>query len=456
MNAGAATPAMASATDAELVDAVRGGDEHAFEELYRRYRSQVFAFVRGRVRDDGRAEDLTQEAFLSALRRLRATESEVGFRPWIYEIARNATIDHFRRSARAQEVSVDTADQLRRSDYLRLVSPWGPERELAAKQDLEILRGALEELSDRHERILVMREFEGLSYQEIGERMQLTRPGVESTLFRARRRLQTEYAELETGRRCTAVRGAMRRVAEEAALRGDRALVMRHVRRCATCRATASELGLLPDRPSRASRAAAVLALPFLPSAFATKAAAVVAAVAVAGGGTGFGLLGGSGGDGHGVPSAQAASAPPSERPSAPQALHAPAVAVLSSPAGSTGTAVVDAASARLAPPSPSGPDLPPEAPSPADVEPPRSAAPARPGRHARRDRPHDRRHRPAAGGASGRDRAGTRGAARGPAGATAARPLPSSLRFPRCRPSPPRPPHRSCRPPPERPRPRR
>ena len=48
---------------------------------------------------------------------------------------------------------------------------------MAAKQDLETLRGAFDELSDRHERILVMRELEGLSYREIGERMQLTRPG---------------------------------------------------------------------------------------------------------------------------------------------------------------------------------------------------------------------------------------------------------------------------------------
>ena len=79
----------------------------AFEELFRRYRPRVYAFVRRRVRDDGRAEDLTQDAFLSALRRLRETDSQVSFRPWIYEIARNATIDHFRRSARTDEVSVD-------------------------------------------------------------------------------------------------------------------------------------------------------------------------------------------------------------------------------------------------------------------------------------------------------------------------------------------------------------
>src|SRR4051812_5683283 len=74
VNAAAAAPrATASATDAALVDAVRAGKESAFEELFRRYHARVYAFVRRRVRDDGRAEDLTQDAFLNALRRLRAT-----------------------------------------------------------------------------------------------------------------------------------------------------------------------------------------------------------------------------------------------------------------------------------------------------------------------------------------------------------------------------------------------
>ena len=246
------------------------------------------AFVRRRVRDDGRAEDLTQEAFLSALRRLRETEARVSFRPWIYEIARNATIDQFRRSARADEVSVD-ARGFTPSDHLRLLSPHGPDREVAAKQDLETLRGAFDELSDRHERILVMRELEGLSYREIGERMELTRPGVESTLFRARRRLQPEFTELETGRRCLTVRGAMGRLVEGMDVRTDRGLVKRHVRRCAVCRADARELGLVPERASRASRVAALLPLPFVPGAFSAKAAAVVAAVALTGGGVGMG-----------------------------------------------------------------------------------------------------------------------------------------------------------------------
>jgi RNA polymerase sigma factor (sigma-70 family) len=295
VNASAAASATTSATDAELVEAVRTGDESAFEELYRRYRPPVHAFVVRRVRDEGRAEELTQEAFLSALRRLRETKAAVNFRPWIYEIARNSTIDHFRRTSRTDEVSVDAVEKLRPSEHLRLVSDRGPHREVAAKQDLETLRGAFDELSERHERIIVMRELEGLSYREIGERLELTRPGVESTLFRARRKLETEFAELDTGRRCVAVRGALGRLAGGTDLRGDLGMVKRHTRRCAHCRAAAKELGVAPER-SRVARIGALLPLPALPAAFGAKATAAAVMVAALAGGAGLGgaIKGGS------------------------------------------------------------------------------------------------------------------------------------------------------------------
>src|SRR5918992_855241 len=104
------------ADDRELVEAVRSGDDSAFEELYRRYHPRIAAYVRRIVRDPARAEDLAQDAFFSALRRMRATDADIAFKPWIFEIARNATIDHWRRAGRAQELSVDADDQLRPSD----------------------------------------------------------------------------------------------------------------------------------------------------------------------------------------------------------------------------------------------------------------------------------------------------------------------------------------------------
>src|SRR3954465_4016522 len=190
-------------SDAELVAAVRRGSDRAFEELYARYHRRISSYIFGMVKDHARAEDLTQDVFVSALRRMRDTDRPIAFKPWVYEIAKNACIDQFRRSRRAEEVSYDAEEGMGAADYGRLVSAEAmPEAELESKTKLDHLRGAFGGLSETHHEILVMRELEGLSYREIGERLGMSRPSVESTLFRARRRLTEEYEELVSGARC--------------------------------------------------------------------------------------------------------------------------------------------------------------------------------------------------------------------------------------------------------------
>ena len=252
------------ATDTDLVAAVRDGDDVAFEELYRRYYPRIAAFVRGYLRDGGRAEDVTQEAFMSALRRLRQTDSEITFKPWIFEIARNAAIDQYRRNVRTDEVSIDIEGGFAPSEVSRVVRPRGPDSSVLDKQRLDHLRGALDELSDTHHRIIVMRELEGLSYREIGERMELTPAAVESTLFRARRKLEHEYAQLDTGRRCQLIGAVIGRLAEGMESDRDRRRLDRHARRCSSCRRRSRQLGVEPMLPriSIAARAAALLPLP--------------------------------------------------------------------------------------------------------------------------------------------------------------------------------------------------
>jgi RNA polymerase sigma factor (sigma-70 family) len=317
------TQVLAAESDRDLVEAVRDGDDSAFEELYRRYHDRIAAYVRRMVRDPARAEDLAQDAFFSALRRMRATDAEIAFKPWIFEIARNATIDHWRRSSRAEEISVDADDQLSASDRGRLVGSSGPDSALVDKERLEHLRGAFDELSDVHTRILVMRELEGLSYREIAEKLDLSRASVESALFRARRRLETEYADISEGRRCAAMRTVMAHVAEGVRDKRDETRLARHARRCHVCRRRARELGVEPLAPFSGLRqkVAALLPLPLLTkregdaahggvsgllpagaqvsAAVAERAAAIVAAAALAG--AGGVALGGSeviGGDG--------------------------------------------------------------------------------------------------------------------------------------------------------------
>ena len=157
----------------------------------------------------------TQEVFVSALRRMRETERPIAFKPWIYEIAKNACIDQFRRSRRTEEVSLEADEGLAPADYGRLVgSDPAPHDAVETKQELTDLCGAFGGLSDAHHEILLLRELEGLSYREIGDRMGMSRPAVESTLFRARRRLTEEYDELVTGARCQRVQSLIATAAE--------------------------------------------------------------------------------------------------------------------------------------------------------------------------------------------------------------------------------------------------
>ncbi len=297
----------ASTSDSELVARVRAGDDSAFEELYRRYHAVIVAFVRGRIGDGAAAEDVAQDAFTSALRRLRLTDAEVAFRAWIYEIARNASIDFHRRRSRVSEVSIDTGAPMAAADSARLVGMRTPDACVLGRERFEHLRGALAELSETHNRVIVLRELEGLSYNQIGERMALSPSAVESTLFRARRKLEHEYAELDSGRRCRVVDAAITRLADGEGSQRDLWRLSRHARRCAGCRRRARSQGVDPVE-GRDAWAAALLPLPAflrgrggggggtasftsvmptleLPASIAGKALAVLATALLVGGG---------------------------------------------------------------------------------------------------------------------------------------------------------------------------
>src|SRR6478609_8659433 len=232
-------------TDNHLVAAVRAGDDRAFECLYERYHRRIAAYIYGMVNDYARAEDITQDVFMSALRRMRETDRSIAFKPWIYEIAKNACIDQFRRSKRAEEVSYDAEEGLGAADYGRLVTT-GPTPDAAVdqKMSLDHLCGAFGGLSETHHEILVMRELEGLSYREIGERLGMSRPSVESTLFRARRRLTEEYGELVSGERCLRIQQVIASASQGALGTRDQRRVGSHISHCRPCRKQARLAGL--------------------------------------------------------------------------------------------------------------------------------------------------------------------------------------------------------------------
>ncbi len=256
-------------SDQRLVAAVRRGDDRAFEVLYARYQRRIHVYVLGMVKDHGRAEDVTQEVFVSALRRMRQTDQALAFKPWLYQIAKNGCIDAFRRSKRAEEVSYDADEALAPADHSKLVGTGpSPDAAVAAKQELESLCGAFGGLSETHHEILVLRELEGLSYQQIGQRMGMSRAAVESTLFRARRRLSEEYDDIVSGARCERIQGIIVTAIETRLGARDTRRLARHLAHCQGCRREALAAGLdrsLLTRPTvrqRVSKVAGLLPFP--------------------------------------------------------------------------------------------------------------------------------------------------------------------------------------------------
>jgi len=235
-----------AATDDQLVAAIRDGSDEALEALFLRYKDRIAAYVRGIVSDQGKAEDIVQETFISALRSLRSSQRPIAFRPWIYQIARNACIDQLRRQKRTTEISFDS-DAFNVHDEGRISqSRSSTHSEVAGREDMHALRQAFGGLPDSQHDALVMRELEGLSYTEIASRMNVSPAAVESMLFRARRGLKDEYDEIATGERCLRMQPVIAAVAEGMGGARDRQLLARHVRFCVSCRREATAMGLRP------------------------------------------------------------------------------------------------------------------------------------------------------------------------------------------------------------------
>ena len=196
------------AQDAVLVVDSCAGDVSAFAELYERHYPRVLRTVRRRVQSDAIAEDLTQEVFTEAFAGLHRLRRPERFYPWLAAIARYKVARHHRLAARLCLIA--DVDMGRSSE--------GPESQLLRRLDEDNLNAAMGRVRGRHRDILTMREDEGLSYEEIAERLGMPVSTVTSLLFRARQALRREYLAI-TGTNTTfasvptlaAVAGAVRR-----------------------------------------------------------------------------------------------------------------------------------------------------------------------------------------------------------------------------------------------------
>ena len=173
-----------------IVQGVRAGDANAFETLVTAYEKTVYNLALRMVGNPQDAEDMTQEAFLKAYNSLDSFRGDSKFSVWLYRIVSNVCLDHLRKKNRRSTVSLSVEDD--EGEEIQLDIPdtaLSPEAMLEQKLTREAVRRGLQSLDEDARQILLLREIQGMSYEEIAQALSLESGTVKSRIFRARKKL---------------------------------------------------------------------------------------------------------------------------------------------------------------------------------------------------------------------------------------------------------------------------
>jgi len=184
-------------TDKDLVRRVQRGDRRAFDLLFMRYQHKIHALVGRYVRDLPEIEDVVQEAFIKAYRALPRFRGDSAFYTWLYRIAVNTAKNHLVSRGRRppdSDLDIDDAEFVETSDALR--ESTNPENSLARDQLERAIRDALRDLPDDLRSAVTLREFDGLSYEQIAAIMECPVGTVRSRIFRAREAIDQRISHL--------------------------------------------------------------------------------------------------------------------------------------------------------------------------------------------------------------------------------------------------------------------
>ncbi len=180
--------------DESIVARIRTG-ERLFALLYQRYRTRTFALAFGMTGQREQAEDLTQEIFLRVYQRLNTFQGQAKFATWFYRIALNQCLNHCRNERRRRTVASPDDGQATLIVELRVVEQ--ADATLLRKEIQHQLRSALLSLKPDLRVLLLLKEIEGLSYEEIAERLECSPGTVASRLSRGRRLLARKLESLK-------------------------------------------------------------------------------------------------------------------------------------------------------------------------------------------------------------------------------------------------------------------
>ena len=192
---------LAKDTDKELVRRVQKGDRRAFDLLFARYQHKILNLVGRYLRDPQDVEDVTQEAFIKAFRALPRFRGDSAFYTWLYRIAINTAKNHLvARSRRPPGTDVDVEDAQFMDGADLLKESESPESALARDELSQAIDDAIGRLPDDLRSAVTLREFDGLSYEQIAEIMDCPVGTVRSRIFRARESIDQHIAPLITRR----------------------------------------------------------------------------------------------------------------------------------------------------------------------------------------------------------------------------------------------------------------
>ena len=179
--------------DDQIIVRVQQGDQRAFEVLFRRYHTRLLHASYAIVHNQQDAREITQEAFVKIYTHIARFQPGTNFLTWAYRIVHNLSIDRYRRKKTAREVEFDSDYQRNFSRPEEVLPPSlgiNPEKVCASHELREQIAKALDALSEKHREILILREVDGLQYDEIAEVLGIQTGTVMSRLFNARKNMQ--------------------------------------------------------------------------------------------------------------------------------------------------------------------------------------------------------------------------------------------------------------------------
>ena len=186
-------------SDEQLIQEYQQGNVEAFNILAGRYQNVVYSFAHQLCRNATVAEDITQDAFMLAYAACRKYEPKAKFITWLYRIVRNLAYNYLKQQGRYKMISwslpSSSEKQLTMADVIPGYVPT-PEQVLETKEAANLMQVALDSLPEHHRQIMILRYYQGLSYQEIADVMGCSIGTVKSRLFYSTRLLKAKFLAL--------------------------------------------------------------------------------------------------------------------------------------------------------------------------------------------------------------------------------------------------------------------